>query len=151
MQLVQAVSVSRVNYCNGILLGLLTVSSHASSRSSTPQPRLKFMPRWHEHVTSLRRDKLHLLWIPERIIFKRYWLMFRALHDPSCPEYIATLVRRRVTSDRQLHLRPSSRTHLYVTPPSKKTVKRRERSFSHGNTLLLNSLPDSVSSVTSFG
>lgn len=147
IQLVRAFIVTRIDYCIRLLLDLPDCQLARLESILNAAARLV---RWHDHVTSQFRDKLHWLWVPKHIMFKRCLLTFQVLHDPFCLEYLATFFRRMVWNDQRLHLRSSIRIQLYVLPLSK-TVKLGERSFSCGNPLLWNALPDSVSSVTSFG
>lgn len=60
------------------------------------------------------------------IVFKRCCVTFRALHDPTCPEYVSALLRTPTMTDQHWHLRSSTRLLLYVSPPFK-TAKQSER------------------------
>ena len=110
--------------------------------------RVIFGCRWGEHVTPLLRDRLHWLPVPQRIVYKRCWLTYRALHDPHCPDYLTALVRRSTENERRSGLRSGRRVRLLVPPPSK-TPKFGDTSFTRGNPSLWNALPDSVTGADS--
>jgi hypothetical protein len=105
--------------------------------------RMIFKVRRGEHISSLLKDELHWLRIPERIAYKRCLLTFRALHDPTFPDYLAALVQRISSTDRRQQLRSSLDVKLVVPPPSR-TVQFGERSVTRGNPILWNALPGHV-------
>lgn len=150
IQLVRALVLSRLDYCNSVLLGITAARMNRLQSVLNHAARVVFRSRWSDHVTPLLRDRLHWLRVPERIIYKRCWFTFRALHDPNCPEYLATLVQRTTTNERRSHLRSSHHGKLLVPPPAK-TAKMGERSFTRGNPTLWNTLPDNVTSTDSAG
>ena len=146
VHLVRALVLTRVDYCNSVLLGLPVSKLERLQSVLNLSARIVFGCRWCEHVTPLLRDRLHWLRVPERIVFKRCWLTYRALHDPCCPEYLASLVKRPQGNDRRSSLRSSRGVKLHVPPPSK-TAKFGERSFTRGNPILWNSLPDETTTA----
>lgn len=149
IHLVRALVLSRLDYCNSILLGLPDYQLDRLQSVMNAAARLIFGMRWKDHVTPMLRDRLHWLKISERIVYKRCSLTFRALHDPLCPEYLSALIRRPKSSGCREQLRSNVRHCLYVPPPSK-TVMLGERSVTRGNPLLWNALPAFVTSITSF-
>lgn len=150
IQLIRALVLSRVDQCNGVLLGLPESQLSRLQSVLNASSRLIFGARWNDHVTPLLRDKLHWLGVRERITYKRCLITYRALNDTTCPDYISTLVCRATTNDRRAELRSSSRTFLIVPPPSKTAVFG-DRSVTRGNPALWNSLPSDVINAKSVG
>ena len=148
IKLVRAIILARVDYCNSVLLGLPATQLRRLQSVINVACRLIFGARKYDHVTPLLRDSLHWLPISERIIYKRCWLTFRAVHDPSCPRYLSELITRHSTGDQGMKLRSSLGLQLVVPPPSK-TATFGDRSFFRGNPQLWNSLPRDVTTVIS--
>lgn len=148
IHLVRAFVLTRIDYCNSVLLGLPEAKLNRLQSVLNLAAKIVFGCRWCDHVTPLLRDRLHWLRVPQRIVYKRCWLTYRALHDPYCPDYLATLVQRSTLNERRSSLRSSHQVKLLVPPPSK-TAKFGERSFAQGNAILWNSLPDNVTNADS--
>ena len=148
IHLVRSFILTRLDYCNSILYGLPDVQLNRLQSVMNVAARLIFARRWKEHVTPLLRDNLHWLRIRERIIFKRCYLTFRALHDPSCPVYLTMLFVKSTTVERRTSLRSGNQSRLLVPPPAK-AAGLGDRSASRGNPILWNGLPDSVTTVDS--
>lgn len=147
IKLVLALVLSRADYCNSILLGLPDCQLKRLQSVVNASARMIFSAGRREHVTPLLKERLHWLKIPERITFKRCLITYRALHDPTCPEYLSSLLRRTTQCDSRRLLRSANRSQLVVPPPAR-TAKFGDRSFTRGNPLLWNSLPDAVTRAT---
>jgi hypothetical protein len=149
IQLMRALVITRIDYCNSLLWGLPDSQLSRLQRVLNASARIVFRARWGEHVTPLLRDRLHWLRVSERVIYKRCSFTFRALNDPTCPVYLVELLHRPLLTDRRRQLRSSNRVQLLVPPPAK-TVKFGERTITRGNPILWNALPDNVTKATSF-
>ena len=146
VRLVLALVLARADYCNSILLGLPDSQLRRLQSVLNASARMIYGAGREEHTTSFLK-KLHWLRIPERIIYKRCLLTFRALHDPSCPDYLSSLLHRPANQESRRHLRSDNRLQLVVPPPAK-TPKFGDRSFSRGNPQLWNLLPEDVVNET---
>ena len=133
--LVRALVLSRIDYCNRVLLGLPANLLDRLQSVMNVSACLIFGARWNAHVMPLLCDKLHWLRMRERIVYKRCLLTYRALYDPDCPDYITCLLRRTTTLEQRRQLRSSSHVKLLVPPPSK-MAKFRDRSMTWGNPAL---------------
>lgn len=148
IQLVRASILSRLDYCNSILLGLPDCQLNRLQSVLNAAARVIFGVKWNEHVTPILRDRLHWLRIPQRIKYKRCWLTYRMLRDPTCPDYLTALIRMPTTTEVRSRLRSSGRARLFIPPPAKTAIFG-ERSVSRGNPALWNALPDDVTEATS--
>ena len=97
--------------------------------------------RRFDHITSLLRDKLFLLCLPQKIDFKRCLLVFKALHG-LVPTYIADYCININNNERRSRLR-SEHNRLMIPRPSN-TIRLGECSFSLNGPSLWNSLQNSV-------
>lgn len=93
-KLVRAFVLTMVDYCNSILLGLQDAQLSRLQMTLNVSACLIYGARWDEHVTSLLKDKLHWLSVPECITYKPCWLTFCALNDLTCPDYLVEVVHR---------------------------------------------------------
>ena len=90
--LVQALVISRLDYCNSILINLPDTTLHTPLSSSAARLIKSLKPRqWpRDQITSALRQ-LHWLPIKARISFKICVLVFN-IHSGSCPRYMSSLV-----------------------------------------------------------
>ena len=79
-KLVNSFIISRVDYCNSILAGIPKYQiSHVQSILNVAARVIYGQARF-DHVTPTLRDRLHWLYVPERIQFKRCLLVYKVLH-----------------------------------------------------------------------
>ena len=88
--LVQALVISRLDYCNSILINLPDTTLHPYTTILHSAARLVKSLKPRDHITPALRQ-LHWLPIKARISFKICVLMFN-IHSGSCPRYMSSLV-----------------------------------------------------------
>ena len=140
--LVNALVLSRLDYCNSILYGLPKQELDKLQRIQNTAARLITGTKRHEHIKPALRE-LHWLPVESRIIFKVLLITFKIIHG-LCPAYLSSLLQQ---YHPQRSLRSSSK--LLFTVPTVNTVTYGERAFSFSAPILWNSMPDSVRNTTS--
>ncbi len=140
--LVQALVLSRLDYCNALLAGLPASSIKPLQSIQNAAARLIFNEPKRTHVTPLFIN-LHWLQIAARIKFKA--LMF-AYRTPSgfAPLYLNSLLQ---TSMPSRSLRSASERH--ITVPSQKGTKSLSQTFSLTVPIWWNDLPNSIRAAES--
>ncbi len=120
--LVQALVVSRLDYCNALLAGLPSNTIKPLQMIQNAATRLVFNEPKRAHVTPLF---ISLLWLPvaARIKFKTLMLAYRTTTG-SAPSYFHSLLRINIPSRR---LRSASERRLVV--PSQRGSKSLSRTF----------------------
>ena len=86
--LVSALVLSRLDYCNSLLIDLPLTHIQRLQSVQNAAARLIFNLRRCDHITDVLIS-LHWLRVPERIIFKVAMLTYRAVHG-SAPPYLAS-------------------------------------------------------------
>ena len=119
--LLHAFILSRVDYCNSVLYGATFSVLRKLQAVLNAAAQLFSGLRCFDHITTALRDKLHLLPIKQRIVYKLALLVYKCLHGPA-PSYLtehctvltaASLHYQLQNSTRgELHL-PKTRTHLF--------------------------------------
>ena len=140
--LVNALVISRLNYCNSILYGLPKQELDKLQRVQNTAARLITGTKQYDHIKPALRE-LHWLPVESRIIFKVLLITFKIIHG-LCPAYLSSLLQQ---YHPQGSLRSSSK--LLFTVPTVKSVTYGECAFSLSAPILWNSLPDSVKNTTS--
>ncbi len=146
LDLVRALVVTRVDYCNSSLSG---VSNHLLSRLQSvlnAAARLVCSKRRSEHITPVLRD-LHWLRVPERVAFKLCSLVYRSL-DGTAPPYISGLIRCSTDYEPRRRLRSADTRELVVPVVRRKTLG--DRSFAVNGPQLWNKLPVALRNSPSF-
>ena len=135
--LVNALVISRLDYCNSILYGLPKQELDKLQRIQNTAARLITEPR--------TTNTLHLPWLPieSRIIFKLLLITFKIIHG-LCPAYLSPLLQKYCP---QRNLCSSSK--LLFTVPNVNSVTYGERAFSFSAPKLWNTLPNSVKNAPS--
>ena len=87
LTLIQALVVSKVDYCNSVLASVSDALQRRLQSVLNAAARLVYSARKSEHITPLLR-KLHWLRVPERIKFRLCVLAFRCLRG-TVPRYLA--------------------------------------------------------------
>ncbi len=121
--LVQALVISRLNYCNALLAGLPSNTIKPLQMIQNAAARLVFNEPKGAYVTALFVS-LHWLLVPARIQFKTLMIAYRTTTD-SAPTYFHSLLRIYIPSR---SLRSASEWRLVV--PSQRGSKSLSRTFS---------------------
>ena len=140
--LVNALVISRLDYCNSILYGLPKQELDKLQRIQNTAARLITGTKHNEHIKPALRE-LHWLPIESRIIFKLLLITFKIIHG-LCPAYFSPLLQQYCP---QRNLRSSSK--LLFTVPIVNSVTYGERAFSFSAPKLWNTLPNSVKNAPS--
>ena len=143
-RLVHAFVMSKIDYCNGILLGLSNQKLDFIQQLQNSAARLVTRTRRNKHITPVL-GSLHWLPVRQRIQYKVALLTFKSLHGLS-PAYLSELLSP-VQQTRTL--RSSSQVRLLV--PKTKTKTLGERAFSVCAPQLWNSLPSSITVIDNIG
>ena len=139
--LVQALVISRLDYCNGVLVGLPNTSLNKLQRVMNVAARLiTGIPRDGSIRDALRT--LHWLPIQARIVFKLCAMVYKALHGLS-PEYISELIVP-CTSSRAMRSNESGQLRVNRT-----RSQYGDRAFSVAASRCWNALPTHIRTASS--
>src|SRR6218665_504372 len=144
--LVQALVISRLDYCNYVLSGLLSSTLQPLSSVLHTAARLikDLSPR--DHITGITPTLKQLHWLPihARIVFKISLLVYH-IHSGNSPSYMSPMVTP-CSASRSRRLRSSTRRGFAVI---RTNLKFGNRAFSVAGPREWNSLPASVRQCTS--
>lgn len=143
--LVAALVLSRLDYCNSLLINLPASLIQRLQSVQNAAARLIFNMRRCEHITDALVS-LHWIRVPERIVFKVATLTYRALHD-TAPPYLVSQFTRVAAMPNRRRLRSASTNQLDV--PSFRLSTVGSRAFPIAGAKVWNSLPDDVTSAPS--
>ena len=146
LDLVRALVVTRVDYCNSSLAG---ISGHLLNRLQSvlnAAARLVCSKRRHEHITPVLQE-LHWLRVPERVTFKLCSFVYRSL-DGTAPPYISELIRRSTEFESRRRLRSADTRELIVPSARRKTLG--DRSFAVNGPQQWNKLPVTLRNLPSY-
>jgi len=129
--LMVALVLSRLDYCNGVLIGLPANLIRRLQSVQNAAARLIFGIRRSEHITDALAS-LHWLRVPERILFKVAVLTYRALNG-SAPAYLSSYFTRVADVPSRSRLRSSTSEQLIVPSFNLTTVGRRAFPVSAAN------------------
>ena len=138
-QLIHALIITRLEFCNSILNNLPNNQIERLQRIQNQAARvLKRIPR-RDYITSVMRE-LHWLKIHDIIIFKILFLKHKAVNN-TAPEYLRDLIRFNVKST-TIRTRASFDPCLLCVPPISKTCANSffDRSFVYAAPTLWNAL-----------
>ena len=134
--LVQALVISRIDYCNSILAGLPAVTIHPLTTVLHAAARIiKDIPH-RDHITPAMRN-LHWLPITARVTFKLCSLMYN-IFSHRAPTYMSSLINVRSNQTGSRGLRSTSRGDA-VVPKTKRNYGK--RAFAVAGPTAWNSLP----------
>ena len=143
--LVQCYIISRIDYCNALLVSLPKTHLSRLQKVMNIAARLIFQKPRDYSINELLK-KLHWLKVEDRIAFKVLCLTWQSLNN-SAPSYISCLL---IPHNPVRHLR-SSQSHDLCVPKSRTTYG--DRAFRHSAPVLWNSIPTAIrkqSSLPSF-
>ena len=140
--LVHALIMSRIDFCNSLLYGLSDMQISKLRRIQNSAARLVKRTSVRQPISPILQQ-LHWLPVKQRIKYKILLLTFQCLSG-TAPSYLQELIQV-YTPTR--NLRSSSKSLLI--PPSVKTSFYGGRSFRSAAASLWNELPESVKSATS--
>ena len=143
--IVQAIVLSRIDYCNSLLYGVAATNLSNLQRVQNAEVRLVCSLPRHEHVTS-SFIRLHWLPIKFRINFKIAMLCFKCIHGHA-PNYLKSMVAIKKTSTNNLR----SSTSIQLEDHSRRSKKTLgDWAFSNASAKIWNSLPQSLQSQKNF-
>jgi len=135
---------SRLDYRNGVLVGLPVYLIRQLQSVLNAAARLIFRLKSSDHITDALIS-LHWLGVPERIQYKLAVIAYKVLHARA-PSYLRPLVRVADVSGCRA-LRSAGTNRILVPPVTSITVG--SRAFSVSAPLIWNSLPDDAISAES--
>src|SRR2546425_1086674 len=135
--LIQALILTRVDYCNSALYGAPSVVLNRLQSVLNAGARLIAQRSKFDHISAYMRDELHWLPITERIEYKLCLQIYKCLHGLS-PDYLSSHCRPVSSSAYRQSLRSASTGLLFI--PTAKT-NYGTRSFAVAGPTLYNSLP----------
>ena len=138
--IVQSVVIVRLDYCNGLLVGLPQKSIKRLQLTHNTAARVISRTSRHSHITPTL-TALHWLPITKRCQYKLLLITFKSLHKLS-PSYLSGLINW-YTPNRPL--RSSSTTSL--VPKKHRTIRIGRRILDTSSATLWNALPNYIKSV----
>ena len=146
LSLVRALVVSKVDYCNSVLL--LLISGNLIRRLQSVMnaaARLVFSAKSSDHITPLLRE-LRWLKVPERIQFRLGVLVYRCLHNRA-PAYLAESLQ--LVRDVHARRRLRSAESMKLIVPATRCSTLGDRAFPVSAARTWNALPSSVRAAPS--
>jgi len=140
--LLHAFVTSRIDYCNALYSGLPQYQLDRLQSVLNAAARLYANASKHSHVSSILRDELHWLRIPERVAYKLCLTVSRCLHGLA-PNYLScSCVRLCDSASRVSRNRSATLGNLSI--PRHKTKTYGPRSFRVSGPTQWNALPTSL-------
>jgi len=139
LTLIRALVVSKLDYCNSVLVGVSRSLHRRLQLVLNAAARLVFSTRRSEHVTPLFRD-LHWLKVPERVQFRLCVLAYRS-------SYLAETLHL-TSSVKSRHRFRSSFTSALLVPATQRMTLG-DQAFPSAAACTWNALPDSVRTSSS--
>jgi len=144
MSLVTSLVLTRLDYCNSVLVGLPVNLLNRLQAVINTAARLICSARKSEHITPMLMD-LHWLRIEERIQYKLCVLVFKCKHSLA-PAYLSEQLQQVAQLESRQRLRSSS-SSAFVVPATRRSTLG-DRSFSAAGTRAWNSLPSTVTAAS---
>ena len=111
--LVSSFICSRIDYCNAVFAGLPKYTTnhldsvlHAAARMISGRSK-------YDHITSILRDELHWLPVPQRVKYKLCLTTYKAING-TAPSYISAMCVPSSTNQARLRLRSSDSCQLLL-------------------------------------
>jgi len=142
---VVALVLARLDYCNGVLVGLAASQLSRLQSVLHAAARLIYGVRRFDHVTPLLQQ-LHWLSVPERVTFKLCVMVYRCLHGIG-PEYLSEDFK--LVSEIQSRQRLPSASSTDVLVPATRRSSLGDRAFPVAGARAWNALPPSATSAPS--
>jgi len=133
------------DYRNSLLCGLPSYQLARIQSVLNAAAPIVYGGKRSDHITPVLHDRLHWLWVPERIRFKLCVMVIKALHHLA-PEYIMNCCVPVSNTAHRADLRSPSH-HLMDIPRTR--TKFGERSFAIAGPAAWNALPVSVRAASS--
>ena len=133
---------SRIDYCNAVFAGL--PRSTTNHLDSVLHARMIYGRSKHDHITSVRREELHWLPIPQRVICKLCLTTYEAING-TVPSYIAAMCVPSSTNQARLRLRSSDSRQLLL-PRTKTEIGK--RAFAYAGPRAWNDMPIALRTST---
>ena len=130
LMLVQALVVSRIDYCNSMQAGIPARLQNRLQAVLSSAARLIYSAWCHNHVTPILRE-LHWVRIPERITFKLCTLVYRCL-EGIAPPYLSELLQWSTSVTARSRLLSASTVELVVPASRRSTLGDMQVSHSRG-------------------
>ena len=135
--LVSAFVLSRINYCDSLMLGSThDVTSHLQRMQNYAARVILRLPKSSSMTTHLK--SLHWLPVKVRSTYKIACLCYHC-HSSTAPTYVTDMLHRK-----PLHTRSSSYTMPLLNRPAHSKATLGDRSFSIASSSVWNSVPDDV-------
>ena len=128
---------SRIDYCNAVFAGLpRSATNHINSVLHAAARMISGRSK-HDHITSVLRDELHWLPVPQRVIYKLCLITYKAING-TAPSYIAAVCAPSSTNQARLRLRSFDSRQLLL--PRTKT-ELGKRAFAYAGPRAWNDFP----------
>jgi len=135
---VNALVVSRIDYCNAVLAGVHDIHLWQLQRVLNAAAQLIARKQKYDSISATLRDALHWLPIQQHVEFKLSMLVFNCLHNLE-PSYLSTMCQLVANNAGRCHLHSAARGDLAV--PATRTLRYGPRSFAVAGPSTWNSLP----------
>jgi hypothetical protein len=142
--LINSFVASRIDYCITLFAGLPASSRDHVQSVLKAAARIIYGLGSRDHISTIMRDELHWLPVPQRVQYKLCLTAYNALHG-SAPSYIADLCVSLVTVEGQRSLRSATSGHLIV-PKTRTDLGK--RAFAVAGPTAWNRLPSTITSVS---
>ena len=142
---VQALIMSKVDYCNAALLGLSAAMVDRVQHVMNAAARLILKLPKFSHISAQMRDDLYWLPVQRRIQFKILLTVWRCISG-CAPDYLQELCCLLSTMPGRRQLRSKVTSRYLLDVPKVRTVTMQKRAFAHAGPTYWNAIPDALRS-----
>ena len=135
--LINAFVTSHIDYCNGVFFQAAVVHLPPFQSVLNAAAKLIIQKKKYDHITTIMRDELHWLPVPERIEHKVCRFVFKWIHQ-TAPSYLERMCVQVGNLDSRRHLCSATHGDLVVSQAKSKTYS--PRSFASAAPSAWNSL-----------